>query len=132
MVPSTTRRVPLHTADDVNRRISQQTQHDIEAVSSAGPRAIKQRLLELDEEWDVERMLEANAATACLIGCALGTFVDRRFFILPAVVGGFLLQHAVQGWCPPLPVFRRYGFRTQSEIEGERCELKRRLYGRRA
>ena len=40
------------------------------------------------------------------------------------VVGGFLLQHAVQGWCPPLPIFRRGGVRTQAEIEQERYALK--------
>ena len=40
------------------------------------------------------------------------------------MVAGFLLQHAVQGWCPPLPVFRRLGFRTQTEIEEERYALK--------
>jgi hypothetical protein len=50
--------------------------------------------------------------------------VDRRFAVIPLVVGGFLLQHAVQGWCPPLPIFRRYGFRTQYEIEQERYALK--------
>ena len=24
----------------------------------------------------------------------------------------FLLQHALQGWCPPMPVFRWLGFRA--------------------
>jgi hypothetical protein len=78
----------------------------------------------LDREWDIERTLEANAASVVLIGCALGAFVDRRFFALPAVVGAFLLQHAVQGWCPPLPVFRRAGVRTSAEIDHERYALK--------
>jgi hypothetical protein len=39
-------------------------------------------------------------------------------------VQGFFMQHALQGWCPPLPVFRRLGFRTQYEIEQERYALK--------
>jgi len=39
-------------------------------------------------------------------------------------VTAFLLQHAVQGWCPPLPVLRRLGFRTAREIEVERNALK--------
>ena len=69
-------------------------------------------------------MLEANAATAVLIGLALGATVSRKFFFLPGIVAGFLLQHALQGWCPPLPVFRRAGIRTQSEIEEERSVLK--------
>jgi len=89
-----------------------------------GPAAIERRLEELEAEWDIERTLEANAATVSLIGVTLGAIVDRRWFALPAVVGVFLLQHAVQGWCPPLPVFRRLGFRTASEIDYERYALK--------
>ena len=65
-----------------------------------------------------------NAATVSLIGLTLGATVNRKWFLFPAAVAGFLLQHAVQGWCPPLPVFRRLGVRTQSEIDEERFALK--------
>jgi hypothetical protein len=58
------------------------------------------------------------------LSVALGALVDRRFFLMPVVIGGFLLQHAVQGWCPPLAIWRRLGVRTQSEIEEERYALK--------
>lgn len=124
MVPTTVGRVPLHTAAEVNEQIRRQTEENIARYSAAGPQAIDERLHELDAEWDIERTLEANAATVALIGLGLGTFADRRFFALPAVVAGFLLQHAVQGWCPPLAVFRRLGVRTQHEIEQERYALK--------
>ncbi len=50
--------------------------------------------------------------------------MNPRFALVPLVVGSFLLQHAVQGWCPPLPVFRRMGVRTQTEIDEERAALK--------
>jgi hypothetical protein len=40
------------------------------------------------------------------------------------VIQGFMLQHVLQGWCPPLPLFRRLGFRTQQEIERERYTLR--------
>ena len=78
----------------------------------------------LDTEWDVERTLESNAATLALTGTLLGIFVDRRFLAIPIVVSGFLLQHALQGWCPPVPLFRRQGFRTMREIDTERYALK--------
>jgi hypothetical protein len=78
----------------------------------------------LDREWDIERTLEANAASVALIGLGLGTFLDRRLYVLPALVCGFLLQHAIQGWCPPVPLFRRLGVRTASEIDHERYALK--------
>jgi hypothetical protein len=124
MFPRTVSRVPNQTSESVNRRIRHQAERRIEQVKRAGSAAIDRRLQELDAEWDIERTLEANAATASLIGVTLGATVDRRWFALPAVVGAFLLQHAVQGWCPPLPVFRRLGFRTASEIDYERYALK--------
>jgi hypothetical protein len=124
MIPSTSQRVPEHTADHVNAAIRGQTRQNVERVVAGGPVAIGRRLRELDEEWDVERALEANAATAAATGAALALLVDRRFALIPLAVGGFLLQHAVQGWCPPLPVFRRLGFRTQTEIDEERAALK--------
>ena len=124
MLPASTKRVPEHTSPDVNERI----QHDI-ALSvirqwAVGPEAINRRLEELDREWDIERAIEANAATISLIGLTLGIFSSGIWFILPVVVGIFLLQHALQGWCPPVPVFRRLGFRTVSEIDYERYALK--------
>jgi hypothetical protein len=78
----------------------------------------------LDEEWDIERALEANAASFAFTGTVLAATVDRRWLMLPAVVTAFLLQHAVQGWCPPVPVLRRLGYRTAREIDEERVALK--------
>jgi hypothetical protein len=124
MFPTTVARVPEHTAENANEAIRRRTHEDIARIAAGGPEAIDRRLAELDREWDTERTLEANAATVALVGLGLGTFVDRRFYLLPAAVAGFLLQHAVQGWCPPLPVFRRLGVRTASEIEEERYALK--------
>ena len=124
MIPSTVERVPQHTAEHVNAEIRRRTEKHVARCAAAGREAINRRLAELDEEWDIERTLEANAATLTAAGAALALFSDRRFAVVPLVVGSFLLQHAVQGWCPPLPVFRRYGFRTQSEIAYERYALK--------
>lgn len=124
MIPSTTARVPLHTADHVNEAIRRQIEESVLHYARAGKAAIGRRLLELDHEWDIERTLEANAASVSLIGLTLGATVNRKWFFFPAVVAGFLLQHAVQGWCPPIPVFRRLGFRTQPEIDYERYALK--------
>ena len=124
MIPPTTERVREHTADAVNEGIRRRTEASVARVTEGGPDAIARRLDELDHEWDIERTLEANAATISLLGVALGAAVDRRFFVLPGVVAGFLLQHALQGWCPPITFFRRRGFRTASEIDHERYTLK--------
>lgn len=122
--PSTADRVPLNTADEYNERIRADMERRVAHYSRLGPAAIERRLAELDEEWDIERRLETNAATAVVVGCTLSLAVDRRFILLPLAVGGFLLQHALQGWCPPMPIFRAMGVRTQSEIEEERYALK--------
>lgn len=124
MIPATTQRVPEHTANHVNQQIRERTRRNVERVAAQGPAAIDRRLRELDAEWDVERTLETNAATITAVGSGLALLVDRRFALVPLVVGSFLLQHAVQGWCPPLPVFRRMGLRTQTEIDEERAALK--------
>jgi hypothetical protein len=50
--------------------------------------------------------------------------VHRKWYILPAAVTSFWLQHGLQGWCPPLPLFRKMGIRTTREINEERMALK--------
>ena len=124
MIPATTTRVERNTDAAINQRIHEQTENNIAWFASKGTDEINHRLNELDREWDVERVLEANAASVALVGLALGAFLNRRFFALPAIVAGFLLQHAVQGWCPPVPIFRRMGIRTSREIDSERYALK--------
>jgi len=127
MVAPTAQRVALHTLPQVNARIHEETERNIVYYSGLGRQAIERRITELDREWDIERALEANAASATLFGFMMGTLWNRKWFILPGIVGGFLLQHAIDGWCPPLPIMRRLGFRTAHEIEYERHALLRTL-----
>lgn len=122
-LPTSAERVPTHTAQRVNERIQRETERSI-AYHAQHPDEIDHRLRELDEEWDIERVLETNAATLALSGTLLAMLFGRRWLLLPAVVTGFLLQHGTQGWCPPLPVLRRIGIRTPQEIEAERYALK--------
>jgi hypothetical protein len=123
-LPATVDRVPESTADEVNDRIRRTTERNVARAARGGAGHIDRRLRELDREWDIERTLESNAATVSLVGLGLGALVHRTFYALPAIVAIFLLQHALQGWCPPLPVFRRWGIRTAREIEEERYALK--------
>ena len=124
MIPSTRDRVPANTAGPVNDQIRRRTEETVRRVAAMGPAAIDRRLRELDDEWDVERCLEALAPTFTLAGMTLGLTVSKKFFVLPFVVQAFFLQHALQGWCPPVPVLRRLGVRTQPEIDEERYALK--------
>jgi hypothetical protein len=122
MIPSTRNRVPVHTAPALNDRIQRAIRHRVAALSGH-PELINQRLHQLDREWDIERAIEMNASALAFLGTSLGATVNKRWLALPALVTAFLFQHAVQGWCPPVPILRRLGFRTVYEIEEERRQL---------
>lgn len=123
MLPATTERVRAHTAAEVNHEIAAATEGHVYYYATR-PGSIDARLGELDREWDIERVLEANAAALAFAGVVLAATVDRRWLALPALVTAFLFQHALQGWCPPVPALRRLGVRTAREIETERIALK--------
>ncbi|HZR79100.1 MAG TPA: hypothetical protein VFA58_07820, partial [Chthoniobacterales bacterium] len=93
-------------------------------AANATERTISRRIDELEEEWDMERYLETNASAIAFSGVILGFFVNKKFLAIPAIVLPFLFQHAVQGWCPPVPLFRRLGVRTRKEIDAEKYALK--------
>jgi hypothetical protein len=116
-------RARRHTAASVLRCIDGDTfDHLLQAQQS--PEAATRRLEALDREWDIDRTIEAEAATMGLIGLALGAFVRPAFLAMPAAVGAAVLLFGARGFYPLLPVFRRLGIRTAREIERERHALK--------
>ena len=120
--PDTETRVMERTSERINERLH----HEMEVrvfYFAQNPDRIDARLNELDEEWDIERVLQANAAGISLLGIVMGSR-NRKWLVLPLAVAGFLMQHAIQGWCPPVPLFRRLGVRTTQEINFERYALK--------
>lgn len=121
-LPSSTRRVESHTSSKVNRSIRRRIEVDVTYYARHRDQ-IDERLAELDREWDIERVLEVNAGAISVAAILLGrkSFLMR---LMPLAVSGFLIQHATQGWCPPLPIFRRLGVRTPHEIALERYALK--------
>ncbi len=129
MVATTANRVPANTAQEVNDRIFESTQRIIDYYRNH-PGEVPVRLRELDEEWDIERVLETGSATLSLAGFMLSALSSRRWLLLPLAVQSFFLQHALQGWCPPLPMLRRLGVRTAEEINRERAALQQILASR--
>ncbi|PWF43643.1 hypothetical protein [Massilia glaciei] len=116
-------RVRRSTAEHVNLKIDRETDDNAARFARRGQDAIQRRIDELDSEWDIERVLEVNASALALTGLLLGVTANRKWLALPAFVLPFLLQHGVQGWCPPLPVLRRLGVRTRGEIDREKYSL---------
>lgn len=122
-MPTSRSRVPDHTERAINARIKRDTELRIQYFEGHREE-IAQRMQELDEEWDIERAIQANAAALAFTGVAMAALRGRRRWLaLPALVTGFLFQHATQRWCPPVPMLRRLGFRTAYEIEEERRAL---------
>src|SRR5687768_15144905 len=119
-------RVRERTPPHINRRIDHRTASSLERELAGGPADIARRLDELDREWDIDR---AVMATFAAVGGANWLLSMRRWLtgrgpgrsaLLLGVQLGFLFHHARAGWCPPVSVLRRLGFRTRMEIEEER------------
>ncbi|MDT0164051.1 DUF2892 domain-containing protein [Actinotalea sp. AC32] len=118
-------RVRAHTDDEVQAEIDRTAADRVAHLAGAPRTDLDEHLAQLDREWDVERALEVNASTLILVSTLTAAVRTRSWwFVPPAVVAGFLLQHGLQGWCPPLPALRRLGFRTQREIDAERTQVR--------
>lgn len=115
-------RVVAHTAPRLNAKIQRRTEERVGWLEKH-PEHVRERLAEIDREWDVERWLETASAGISLFGLGMALRGKRRGLVLPLLVQGFFLQHAISGWCPPLPALRRMGVRTQREIDEERFAL---------
>jgi hypothetical protein len=117
-------RVQANTSAESNLKIAKETEVSIREYAEKSAEQITERINKLHKEWDIERWLEMNASLFALIGVLLGFFVNIYWLLLPMVVLIFLLQHAIQGWCPPVPLFRWLKVRTQQEIDQEIYALK--------
>lgn len=124
MLPATATRVAKQTPEPINDQIRCQIEANIQRYANSRPSAIDSRLIELEHEWDMERTLQTNFAILTLAAVSLSQLVSRGWLLLSAAAGGFMLQHALQGWCPPVSIFRRCGVRTTAEIDTERYALR--------
>lgn len=145
----TTHRVEAVTSPRINDRIANRAVRRVAACAQGDRADIDRRMHSLDREWDVaacgpppesatnvepcaysatttsdiERLLQTNFAAISLLAVLLGRR-DRRSLMLAMLVPIFMAQHSLQGWCPPLPLFRKMGFRTRREIYDERFALQ--------
>jgi len=124
-IPSVERdHVRRHTCSRTLQRIEDNIEESIRFYANQPTVVISRRIEELDKEWSIERWLETHASTVAFTGAVMGLAGNRKWFALPLLATGFLFLHAVRGWCPPLPVLRRLGVRTRSEIDREKFALK--------
>ncbi|MDB5193006.1 MAG: hypothetical protein JWQ96_2569 [Segetibacter sp.] len=82
------------------------------------------RIMQLDDEWDIERVLQTEGALVTIVGTVLGLRVHKKWLALPLAASLVLLTGSVVGWGRPLPILRKLGFRTRAEIDKEKYALK--------
>lgn len=124
LFPPTAHRVSLRTDPVLNATIRNNTIKNLNIYRNCNPSEISERIRELDLEWDTERFTEANAAAAIILSSVLGIKYSRIWFLLTGVIGLYLLQHALTGYCPAAPMVRKMGIRTADEIHSEKTALK--------
>jgi len=112
-----------NTPPRINRKVDIEIREHLNQYYN-DPSKIDKRLCELDSEWDIERVFQLNAAIFSLMGLWHGLTRHRLWLILPLAAASFLASHTIEGWCPPVALLRRLGFRTRQEIEKERYALK--------
>ena len=117
-------RVRENTPEEENVRMDTKVLNRMTRYRNYTIDEINKRLDKLQKAWDIERTLEVNASSLALTGIVLGVFSSKKWFFLPFLVTGFLLQHGIQGWCPPVTLFRSLGVRTRQEIDEEIYALK--------
>lgn len=120
----TTTKVNMFSSPRVNREIKSQTERNIEQYTQKSDEDIKARIKELDYEWDTERTLEVNFALIVVVTTFIGAIRNKKWSLISTIAAVFMLQHSLQGWCPPLSVIRRLGVRTATEILEEKEALK--------
>lgn len=124
MISNSYDRVREKTPAEILAVIDAQIEGRVRFYASQTKGAISVRLEELDNEWDIERILASNASALALTGLTLGAMVNKKWLWLTGGVLAFLLQHSLQGWCHPLSLLRQRGVRTRGEIDREKFALK--------
>jgi hypothetical protein len=117
-------RIKEHSADIVNSRIEEETELRVRDLARLENDDLNVAVTKLEHEWDVDRALMAFFAAATSTALLLALKKNKKFFRLLGVQLTFMLNYAVNGWCPPLALFRRLCFRSQKEIDSELYALK--------
>jgi hypothetical protein len=116
--------VRAHTPFFINQRIDQATMKRIWFYATQPRAAITRRIQEVDQEWDVERLMATKTSAIGLFGLFMGVFGKKRWLLVPGIALGCLLQHALWRTTPAVVLLRRLGVRTRREIDAEKYALR--------
>src|SRR5687767_10314406 len=96
------------TSEEKNAIIDQLILSNIRKYSGKSAEEISQRIRALDKEWDIERALDLSMSALALFGITSSLLLNPYSIILPILLLLFFIWHAFQGWCPPIPLLRRF------------------------
>src|SRR4051794_18906074 len=94
-------------AEAAVKQIVDKTFENVKNFSHKGRAKITERLKELEGEYDLESLLHINLAALSLTGAALGFFVDKKWFILPAASAGLLALNTLTGLLARIPLLKK-------------------------
>src|SRR3954463_14212328 len=86
------------TKPSVQQKIDNKIREQIKHFAAQPKEVITRRIFELENEWDIDRVLEANAAGIGLASLVWGLTVNKKCLALTGAVLAFMLLHSVQGW----------------------------------
>jgi hypothetical protein len=111
--------ITLEHSTPVEKQIQDQVNHYYHDQEE-----IDLRLMELDNEMDLETYLQTQNAALTIAGVILGLTSDKKWLVVPLISSLVVITNIVKGSNKPFGYFRKMGFRTRAEIEKERYALK--------
>jgi len=124
IIPPTDTRIPRSSSYEANAGIKARTLKNVELLQDSSKVEIETRLITLDNEWDIERIVGLTTSSIATIGFCFGFWYSAYWYVMSFVSLFMLEMHALQGWTPLLPLFRNFGVRTFREINAEREGLR--------
>ncbi len=116
--------VRTHTPDQLNRRIDERVERCVRYMAQQERSEIGHYLQQLEEEWDVNRVLAVGGSVVTLSGLLLSRGLGRGWLGLSAAVAGLMLQQGLVGHSLLAALVRSLGVRTRREIDLEKFALK--------
>ena len=116
-----TDRVRRYTTPKTLQKIDEQIERNVAFYATQPDEVVAERIRELQQEWSINRCLQAKTAAMGLLGAVLGLFVSKKWALLTVAGFGFLLFRQAD---PRIAALRHLGLRTRSEIDRELYALK--------
>ena len=110
--------------EQFNEQIDAKIEQNIRFYATQSPDVISKRIEELDQERTLDQTM-ALYASGIGLGTVLFSFLGgRKWLVVTGAVLGLLLKHSLEGTSPTVPLLRKLGVRTRSEIDREKYALK--------